>query len=577
MPTYTIRIPGLSDIFRFTSHNPEPMSRDELDTRLRLQDWEMMTGRPLSDTAKQYLEILDYKYWNEHRPQVERQKQRIQQMKAGPSPIPEPLRWIPDVINAIDDAQDLLYTAAYLARPLLKRIPGRFIPYVGWGLMAMDIANLMVALLGMAMTPCIMKPTFVNDIKHLKSAALNPSSVFNAFIAKANWRRHLGFLLQAAQSAYTIFDKGLVLGGIMGMMSDAVWSSIQYFLKKGDVNIQWQLGRTQRVDPGPHYLIQTMKMQFWRDILFPEDHLMLVIAQKLAQDAMCEQIAALDDQRIETSLSAPVPTNIPWSAASIDALKEEGVPIDENTRPALPDLNRVYHYEELLTAGVTQTDEWALAMRMLEMGEERLGVFWLLAQEMGMDAWTCISDIPPEDYTGYEPYQLLPASYVENPWMISPEETPEEQQAFLNEANTIAQATGKAYPQGPEYKQAAEKRNLPYGSKSAWCKSSDHACFVKITCATYPDTLGIQEVYVELDGPEAWAGWTEWQCNVIFWGVLRGPYTVRAYHPLFEQIHIGVDWISLGANYLTVSMKRKGPNIMPTGFMKGNCAAFRQY
>lgn len=577
MPTYTITIPGLSQIFRFTSHNPEPMSREELDTRLRLQDWEMMTGKPLSPEAKAYLDILNYKYDTEHMPQVWRQRERIQQMKAGPSPIPEPLRWIPDVINAIDDAQDILYTAAYLARPLLKRIPGRFIPYVGWGLLAMDIANLINSLLAMGMTPCLIKPSFIKDVKHLHAKAINPTSVFNAFVAQSSWRRHLGALLQGLQAAYTIFDRGMVLGGIMGMMSDAVWSSIQYFLQKGDVNIQWKLGRGQRVDPGPHYLIQTMKMQFWRDILSPEDHILLLAAQKLAQDAMCEQLFGLDDQRIETSLSAPVPAHVPWAAPSIDALNLEGVPIDDNTRPAIPGLDNVHHYEELLSAGVTAPDDWALAMRMLLMDEERKSVFWMMAQEMGQDAWTCLTGIPPEQYVGPAYYQQLPASYVENPWMIDPETPPAEQQAFLDEAATLAQGAGKEYPQGDDFKAAAEKRKIPYGSKSAWCKDADHACYVDVSVSTWPDTMGIQECYVELSGPEEWAGWTEFRCYVRFWGVKRGTYYVSVYHPLFEQINPGLENVELGRNSWNVAMKRKGPNIMPTGYIVSNCAAFKQY
>ncbi len=68
--------------------------------------------------------------------------QRFIRFKTQEPLLPEPLRWIPDVINKLDDAQDLLFTALVLARPLLKKIPTWWLPGLGWTLFANDVLNL---------------------------------------------------------------------------------------------------------------------------------------------------------------------------------------------------------------------------------------------------------------------------------------------------------------------------------------------------------------------------------------------------------------------------------------------------
>src|SRR3989304_3781074 len=52
----------------------------------------------------------------------------IKRYMAKYSPVPRKLQWIPGVINQIDDAQDLLSVALTLGKPLLRKLPGRFIP-----------------------------------------------------------------------------------------------------------------------------------------------------------------------------------------------------------------------------------------------------------------------------------------------------------------------------------------------------------------------------------------------------------------------------------------------------------------
>ena len=80
-------------------------------------------------------------------PQLENETlkfQRWARFKTQEPLLPEPLRWIPGLINKLDDAQDLLYTGLVLARPLLRRLPARWLPYLGWILLLNDVLNLFV-------------------------------------------------------------------------------------------------------------------------------------------------------------------------------------------------------------------------------------------------------------------------------------------------------------------------------------------------------------------------------------------------------------------------------------------------
>lgn len=68
-------------------------------------------------------------------------RQRYQRWLASRSPVPEVLQPLTRILNKLDDAQDLLFTALALAVPILKRIGLRMIPFLGWALTVNDILN----------------------------------------------------------------------------------------------------------------------------------------------------------------------------------------------------------------------------------------------------------------------------------------------------------------------------------------------------------------------------------------------------------------------------------------------------
>lgn len=71
----------------------------------------------------------------------ELRRERAQRLRTANSAVPQALRWIPPILNKLDDAQDLLFTASVLAVPILKRVLPRLLPFVGWALLVSDLLN----------------------------------------------------------------------------------------------------------------------------------------------------------------------------------------------------------------------------------------------------------------------------------------------------------------------------------------------------------------------------------------------------------------------------------------------------
>ena len=68
-------------------------------------------------------------------------KERAQRMKQSRSGLPDFLKWIPPVLNKLDDAQDLLFTGLALAWPLLRFLPRAFLGPLGILLTVNDLLN----------------------------------------------------------------------------------------------------------------------------------------------------------------------------------------------------------------------------------------------------------------------------------------------------------------------------------------------------------------------------------------------------------------------------------------------------
>lgn len=166
--------------------------------------------------------------------------------KIQSSAAPDTSRAWTNVMTWLDDTQDLFSLVAFggrLAARLMPKIMGRFIPGIGWVLLAADILKLLT------MAAMIIQPFFVamchgwskgvagalpalmmGNAAKLKGhgiAGLNPFRRYaqQARIAKLGGRLfRVPELIEMAQAMKTITGYGLTLGGIMGTITESAYA-----------------------------------------------------------------------------------------------------------------------------------------------------------------------------------------------------------------------------------------------------------------------------------------------------------------------------------------------------------------
>ena len=131
---------------------------------------------------------------------------RIRRMKASPQP--DVVKRISQIITHLDNAEDILSTALIIGKPLLRRLPSRFIPVLGWILLAKDIIDFATFLLSIASTGGRQKRTAIGMIKSLSFRRGNRQQKISQFFKRAPG---LGALIEGLQVSDQFFGVGLSL------------------------------------------------------------------------------------------------------------------------------------------------------------------------------------------------------------------------------------------------------------------------------------------------------------------------------------------------------------------------------
>jgi hypothetical protein len=408
--TYTVDIPGLQDIFKY--QNPKSYSKQQ-------------------------------KY------------ERYLRFKTKSSPVPSAFNWIPGVMNQLDDAQDLMYTALVLAKPLLRRLPTRFIPYIGWALLIMDLLNLGTKILGLAMTPGLQKPCLRKTIRKYRKPKKLLFDLFRDFLSPGGWRKSMAFLLQAPQAAVTLTGYGMQLGTIMGAVSDSIWGGIRA-LGGGKVTFR----APPPSDPtmkAYRYLNQANAYANQKDILTADEHVMLIVAHQVAVGIILDSGVSFSDARCNTLMDTEVPVYEPWELSTLEVLEEVGHPIDEDI---IPYSNRVNPtYGQLLYDNLEGWYSWERNLRDVfsEYSDEYSSMVYLIYQEASNDMLEAVTGVPWDTYM--EDYAILKAAYELAACNIMPWRPPSnaELARFLNLAYTLAESLGKEYPGCNEFREAGQE------------------------------------------------------------------------------------------------------------------------
>lgn len=247
--------------------------------------------------------------------------QRILRMKAKHSPIPDKLKWIPQAINYLDDAQDELAMALIVGKFLLRYVAPRFIPYLGWALLANDILNLGTGLLSLAMTARPGKLGLREVITSLGFTKAKRMKRVAQFMGKTNW---VGAALTAGQVLENRTGYGLRLGGIMGCASDIVWGGIRSAQGK-----QVRFQGPPPADPiskAARFIMQSAQMSWLLNSVTPEDKQLIIAAQAVAASTLVDTTDLTQlDNKASILENTEYPVFEPWDESSRWALQQEGI------------------------------------------------------------------------------------------------------------------------------------------------------------------------------------------------------------------------------------------------------------
>lgn len=247
--------------------------------------------------------------------------ERVMRWKAAVSPVPEFLQWIPDWINWLDDAQDLLFVTLVAGRPLLRRLPAAFLPWLGWILLANDALNLGVTILATLQGTRFPKKTARDIVRNIRRGRAGRLTAASAFLSsKFPW---LPFAIQGGQVLYNYTGYGLQLGVIMGGVTDSVWSL--YRRAQGtDVRIVGP-PPSDPVSKAGRYLSQSWLAPYVAPFLSEEEVKLVVGAEAAAMSWLYDPLGlAQKGQQLETYGNMGFPGFGVWSDESRDALLGEG-------------------------------------------------------------------------------------------------------------------------------------------------------------------------------------------------------------------------------------------------------------
>ncbi len=264
--------------------------------------------------------------------ELQRKGKRIEMLKA--SPTPEYARSIAKIMTWIDDTEDLLSTGLVLGRALLKKSPWllarvgtKFIPILGWALLAVDILEIGTMLWKLLMPGMggkkkgfdILSPSRWKKKGRLKAASKFMKGKFGV----AN-------LIEALQASETLFGVGISLGPIIGYATDSAFGAGQSAFGANVIEKQAPTGQLKsdfdRVMRGMSSSTKLMDIDVPG---FQDVHMMALFAYALGLQVANNFI---NDQKIidrsNIALGWNMPHEIPWNYYTRGMLTEYGIDPD---------------------------------------------------------------------------------------------------------------------------------------------------------------------------------------------------------------------------------------------------------
>lgn len=354
-------------------------------------------------------------------------KKREQAIALSQSPVPQVLQGLTQYISMLDDTEDILSTALLLARPLLRRLPARLIPGLGWILLAKDALDLGTYLLSLALTGPTGKRGIIEQVKALSFKRGNRIRKATDFFNKVPG---LGAILEGLQATETIFGVGLCLGPVMGMISDHIWGGIRGAMGHR-VKVQaWT--EPNIVNDAAKLLYQAPNLLNGVWSFPPETQIKVYAAIQIAQDILTNAMTAeLPIQRFELVKNTPPPQLLPTNEMSIQALGEIGIQWDRDEPVIGPEMGGTPPpLETWITSNVPQGEQEA-RLQQATWGSGYEATFMTMgALEIADRAITWIESDTAEDVWAPNMSDMIIKSFAEFGYTFWPE-TPDITKASL--------------------------------------------------------------------------------------------------------------------------------------------------
>ena len=316
----------------------------------------------------------------------------MKRMKDSQSIIPKPLQWIPGVIGWLDDCQDLLITALVLARPLLVKLPLRFVPYLGWVLLANDLINLGTGLLSIPLGGRSFKRATLDALAAIKWRRGRLVTRPTEFLT--NGVPWMAAVLQGGQALETVTGYGLSLGAAMGFLTSSFWGSIRYM--QGDEISISGIPKNDIAGKAFRVLTQSWQIPHAKNIFTQEERDLVIgagaIASQLVRESHHHSVMVNDWATIESDRT-PLPDDR-FMAEFQDFLDEEGIPYtatdlgkgvlhpDPRSRPrigeVIPEMAKSMHLWEADQAERDGKTTHGTAMSLVYNDQALANVSWAL-------------------------------------------------------------------------------------------------------------------------------------------------------------------------------------------------------
>ncbi len=332
--------------------------------------------------------------------EIKRRKKRFKMIQA--SPTPQYAKSIARIMTKIDDTEDLLSTALVLGRALLKKSPWllarvgtKFIPGLGWALLAVDILEISTMLWKLLMPAMSGKKKgfdILNPSRWKKTGRLKAASKF------MGGKFGVPNLIEALQASETLFGVGISLGPIVGYATDSAYGAGKAAFGFKVVEKPLPTGQlaadVDRVMRGMSASVELMHV----DVPGMQDvHMMALIAYALGLQVAP---AFINDQtvidRSNIAMGWNMPHEIAWDPYTRETLIDEGIDpdvIDPFPIPGSPTEISVEDYAQYLAiSGETIIQNY---IKRWPVGEEALFVSSTL-REILYGNFNC--DRPPEQW-----------------------------------------------------------------------------------------------------------------------------------------------------------------------------------